>query len=69
MIPLVPKWSGTDSSVPLEDFLSSTESSARIGRWTDADKREIRALRLIGSARLFYQGLLNSTKKTQRGKL
>jgi len=56
MIALIPKWSGTDSSVPLEDFLFSIVSSARIGRWTDADKWEIATLRLTDSARLFFQG-------------
>ena len=32
LITLVPKWSVTDSSVTLEEFLSSIEASARIGR-------------------------------------
>jgi hypothetical protein len=40
----------------LEEFLSSIESAARIGRWQDADKRGIAALKLVDSAKLFYQG-------------
>jgi hypothetical protein len=37
MITLVPKWTGYDSTVTLEKFLSSIEAGARIGRWEDND--------------------------------
>ena len=33
LISLVPKWSGQDSTVTLEEFFESIEASARIGRW------------------------------------
>jgi hypothetical protein len=56
LVTLVPKWSGSDSIVTLKEFLSSIESAARIGRWQDVDKREIAALKLIDSEKLFYQG-------------
>jgi hypothetical protein len=56
LVTLVPKWSGSDSTVTLEEFLSGIESAARIGRWQDADKREIAALKLTDSAKLLYQG-------------
>jgi len=56
LVTLIPKWSGSDSSVTLEEFLSSVESAARIGKWVDADKREISVLKLEGSAKMFYQG-------------
>jgi hypothetical protein len=56
LVTLVPKWSGSDSTVTLEEFLSSIESAARIGRSQDADKREIASLKLVDSAKLFYQG-------------
>jgi hypothetical protein len=58
LISLVPKWSGTDSTVTLEEFFTSIEAYARTGRWTESDQREIAALRLTGSARLFYQGCI-----------
>src|SRR5215469_4346225 len=56
LVALVPKWSGQDSVVTLEEFFSSIEGSARIGKWDDADRIEIAVLKLTGSARTFYQG-------------
>jgi hypothetical protein len=43
---LIPKWTGTDSAVTLEEFLSSVETPARIEHWKNSDKREIAALKL-----------------------
>ena len=54
LVTLIPKWSGSDSSVTLEEFLTSVESAARYGRWQDADKREIAVLKLTDSAKLLY---------------
>lgn len=56
LVTLIPKWTGSDSAVTLEEFLVSVESAARIGQWQDNDKREIAALKLGGAAKLFYQG-------------
>jgi hypothetical protein len=56
LVTLIPKWSGSDSSVTLEAFLNSVESAERNGRWADADKRDIATLKLEGSAKIFYQG-------------
>ena len=56
LIVLIPKWTGTDSAVALEEFLSSVEAAARIGHWQDIDKREIAALKLARSGKMFYQG-------------
>ena len=55
LVTLVPKWSGSDASVTLEEFLSSVESAAKIGHWSDPDKWEIAVLKLTDSAKLFYQ--------------
>jgi hypothetical protein len=52
----VPDNPSSDSIVTLEEFLSSIEAAARIGRWEDNDTREIAALKLSGSAKAFYQG-------------
>jgi len=56
LITLVPKWSGSNSAVPVKEFFSSIDSAARIGRWQARDCFEIAALKLIDSARVFYQG-------------
>jgi len=55
---LVPKWTGSDSVVTLEEFISSIESSARLGRWQEKDQVEIAVLKLAGSAKTFYKGCL-----------
>jgi len=56
LISLIPRWSGSDSTNSLEEFISTLEASARIGRWEPKDTVEIAALKLEGSARVFYQG-------------
>jgi len=56
LISLIPRWSGSDSTNSLEEFISTFEASARIGRWEPKDTVEIASLKLEGSARVFYQG-------------
>jgi hypothetical protein len=56
LISLIPRWSGSDSTNSLQEFISTLEASARIGRWEPKDTVEIAALQLEGSARVFYQG-------------
>ena len=56
LISLVPKWSGLESGVPLEEFFDSIESSAQIGRWDEIDKLRIATLRLTDAAKMFYNG-------------
>jgi hypothetical protein len=41
--------------VSLEEFISSIESAAKIGRWEDSDNFETAVLKLRDSAKLFYQ--------------
>ena len=55
LISVIPKWSGSDDTVTLEEFLESIESSGSIGQWTENDQREFAVLKLTGSAKLFYQ--------------
>ena len=50
LITLVPKWTGSDSAVTLDEFISSIVSSARLGRWEEKDQVEIALLKLAGSA-------------------
>jgi len=33
LISLIPKWSGSESDVPLKEFLASCDSADRIGNW------------------------------------
>jgi hypothetical protein len=56
LITLIPKWMGSESDVTLEEFLTSVESAAKIGRWHHSDICEIAALKLAGTAKQFYQG-------------
>ena len=55
LVTLVPKWSGTDAPVTLEEYLSSIVSAAKIGPWSDPDKRKNAVLKLTDSAKLFCQ--------------
>jgi hypothetical protein len=55
LLSLVPKWSGLDSPITLEEFFASTEASSKIGLWEESEKREIAVLRLTGSTKLVYQ--------------
>jgi len=54
LVSLVPKWSGAESAISLEEFLSSIENSAKIGHWAEADCLQVAVLKLIESARTFY---------------
>jgi hypothetical protein len=57
LVSLVPKWSGTDTSISLDEFINSIEGSARVGNW-DIDKIQVAVLKLTDSARQFYNGCL-----------
>ena len=39
LVSLVPKWSGSETGIPLEDFLSSIKGAAQIGLWDNSDRR------------------------------
>ena len=56
LISLVPKWSGSESAVPLEEFFSSIEGSARVGNWEDTDKCQVAILKLTDAAKQFHNG-------------
>jgi len=58
LISLVPKWSGSETSVPLEEFFENIESAAKIGRWHSADCMQIAALKRTDSVRTFYNTCL-----------
>jgi len=52
----VPWWSGLESTNSLEEFISTLEGSTRICRLEEKKTVKIEALKLEGSARVFYQG-------------
>jgi hypothetical protein len=54
MVTLINKWSGTDKSQPVNDFFDSIEASARVGNWSDTDKKEVCILKLTEAAKAFY---------------
>ena len=58
LISLVPKWSGAENSVPLEEFLSCIERASKIGRWDETDLLQVAILRLADPAKTFYNTCL-----------
>jgi len=56
LIPLVSKWSGLDSGGPIEEFFTSIEGAAFIGKWEKSDQIRIAFLKFSGADRLFYNG-------------
>jgi hypothetical protein len=59
LISLVPKWSGLETAVPLEEFFSSIEGSAQMCRWEESDKIKIAVLKSTGATKSFYNGCPN----------
>ena len=55
LVSLVPKWSGSHSSISLEEFFLSIESASCIGKWQDRDCVQIASLKVMDLAKLFYQ--------------
>jgi hypothetical protein len=57
LVSLVPRWTGTESASPLEEFLNSIDSAAELGRWTAQDCVRVATLKIACTARLFYNML------------
>ena len=58
LISLIPKWSVSESAIPLEELLASVDSAARIGNWDQTDCLEIAALKLADPAKSFHNTCL-----------
>jgi len=54
LVSLVPKWSGSESAISLEEFFSSIEGSAKREHWAEADCLQAAVLKLAVSASTFY---------------
>jgi hypothetical protein len=54
LVSLVPKWSGGETAPPINEFFEIIEGSAAIGNWTEADQKQVYALKLTDAARAFY---------------
>jgi hypothetical protein len=63
LISLVPKWSGLEAGVPLEEFFASIEGSDQIGRWDESDKIRIAILKYTGAEKLFNKDALSFARK------
>jgi hypothetical protein len=55
LLTLVPKWSGTEKSGSLQEFLSAVENMAEMGNWSDRDKVRIATMKLEDTARIFVE--------------
>ena len=54
LVSLVPKWSGLDSEVSIDEFITNIEGAAYIGKWEESDQIRIAVLKLTDASRLFY---------------
>ena len=54
LVSLVPKWSGSNTALPIQEFFKIVEGSAKIGNWSEADQIQVCALKLTESASAFY---------------
>jgi len=53
LVSVIPKWSGADTGITLEEF-SSIEGSSKIGRWECPDLLQVASLKLTEGEKLFY---------------
>ena len=53
-VSLIPRWSGTEPSYPVNEFCESTEGTSKVEDWSDSDKIQVAILELTDAARLFY---------------
>jgi hypothetical protein len=58
LISLLPKRSGSETAVPLEEFFSSIEGSTRVGNREGIDKVQVGALKLTYAVKQFCIGCL-----------
>ena len=58
LVSLIPKWSGTDKAIPLQEFFEAIDGSAKLGNWTDTDKIQVAVLRLTDVAKSFFNAEL-----------
>jgi hypothetical protein len=56
LVSLVPKWSGAETAVPLDEFFASIDGAEQIGRWEQSDCVRIAVFKLTDAARSFYNG-------------
>jgi len=54
LVSLVPRWSGGESALPIHEFFGTIEGSAAIWNWTQADMKQVCALKLTDAVRAFY---------------
>jgi len=70
IISFVSKWSGAETSRPLEGFLFSIERAFKIRYWDEANRLHVATLRLADTAIAFYVTQVQSlAQKTRHGKI
>ena len=68
LVSLIPKWSGSYSTISLEEFFSSIESSAKTSNWKQTDQLQIAVLKLSGSVKRFIRVVWDFILRKQIGK-
>jgi hypothetical protein len=58
LVSFIPKWTGTEKSLHVNEFFETIESTANLGNWSEKDKIQIAVLRLADTAKAFYSGCL-----------
>jgi hypothetical protein len=54
LVSLVPKWSGGETALPINEFFELLEGTAALGNWSEADLKQVCVLQLTDAARAFY---------------
>jgi hypothetical protein len=54
LVSLIPSWTGTSASCDLQKFLNSVDTTADLGNWNERDKIRVATLKLVDTARDFY---------------
>jgi hypothetical protein len=54
LVTLIKNWTGTSASCGLQEFLNSVDTTADLGNWDEKDKVRVATLKLVDTARSFY---------------
>jgi len=68
LVSLVPKWSRCESAPSIQEFFDTIAGSAAIGNWTQADMKQVRALKLTDELEHFTVQHPSGEVRTRPGK-
>jgi hypothetical protein len=63
LVTLVQNWTGTSASCGLQEFLNSVHTTADLKNWDEKDKVMVATLKLVDTARSFYDATPELHKK------